>query len=307
MERGRPKKVRLPGSGGKLYAALQLAGLCWGKNGVQANHVCHNSRWQECNLPRSTNTILEDIHAGIPVDRLNDYASFFNVSPRLFSDIDVPEFSSEFSCEILKNKYIMHSSSAVHVHISDPIYHYAVASNNEMSYINRLFNRLNGVFDIFIKQYQYEYIQRCVIFVNSLEKSSLQFFGKMWYDGIDLTLTGAIFRWSSFLHITYYTADCHVLGYMLTPDPLQSLLIEGRDPLCLDLFGLAGSLTSPFVPDRYYGFARQRPRQEAENLGTAYEQACRELAEQPIIPAADPTYAAHMARIETVGRAVPGS
>lgn len=307
MERGRPKKVRLPGSGAKLHAALQLAGLSWGKNSVQANHVCHNCRWQECNLPRSTNTILEDIHAGIPVDRLNDYASFFNVSPRLFSEIDIVEFSSEFSCEILKNKYIVHSSIVENFHISDPIYHYAVSSNNDPSYVNRLYGKLNGVFDLYVKQAQHEYVQRCVIYVDTMEKACLRFSGKMWYDSIALTLTGAILRWSSFLHISYYTADCHVLGYMLTPDPLQTLLIEGRDPLCLDLFGLAGSLTSPLVPDRYYGFARQRPRQETENLLSDYEQACRELAEQPIISAAAPGYAALMERIEKVGRAVPGS
>ncbi len=304
MERGRPKKVRLPGSGAKLHTALQLSGLCWGKNGVQPNHVCHNSRWKECNLPRSTNTILEDIHTGIPVDRLNDYASFFNVSPRLFSEVGMEEYSSEFSCEILKNKYIIHSSITEHNNIVDPIYHYAVASNNEISYINRLFNCLNGVYDIYIKQLQYDYVQRCIIFIDTMEKSCLRFNGKMWYDSIGLTLTGAILRWSTFLHITYYTADCHVLGYMLTPDPLQSLLIEGRDPLCLDLFGLAGSLTSPLIPDRYYGFARQRPRQDAEHMGAAYAQACHDLAVQPVIRDSDPAYAELLERIEKVGQAV---
>lgn len=302
MQRGRPKKVRLPGSGAKLHAALQLTGLCWGKQATQANHVSHNSRWQQYNLPRGTNTILEDIHGGIPADRLNDYAGFFNISPRLLSDTELAEYSPEFSCEVLKNKYLVQSNITNRDHTTDPIYHYALASDNEPSYGNRLFNRLRGVFDVSFAMRHEDNIRLGVILINSLEKTNLHFVGLTYCESIELRFKGFLHRWNAFLHITYYSTDCHVLGHVLTPDPLRSLLIEARDPLCLDLYGLAGGVAGGPVPDRFEGVACQRPRQETDRLDEVYDQACRELADRPVLAPADADYARARARIEQVGR-----
>lgn len=300
MGQGRPKNRRAAGSGEKLYAALKLCGLSFGARPTPG-HISVNSRWAECGLPRSVNTVGEDIRSGIPVGRIGAYAAFFQVPPDLFLDETVTAFCRDFSCAVLRNKYLFPSRQSSIPLVQDPYFNKRHAEFNEARYLHDLYALLSGVYILYLREPKMNDIHKLAVLVNRIIDNHIEASGTMFFGDVRIVIQGTLFRWHTFLHVQYHSEDYQILGYMMTPDPLSSVLIKAREPLRLYLHGLAGSLTASSMPDRFHGYAEKLPPAESDTARQRYEALCERLRARPNMGPDDPDYAAVSRRVAEGG------
>ncbi|MBI4958256.1 MAG: hypothetical protein HY915_02045 [Desulfovibrio sp.] len=185
MPFGRPQKNRLPGTGEKLQAALQIAGLTWSSASASSNnHVLNNKRWTRCGLPRSINTLMNDIRSGIPTERLDSYSSFFSVSADMFINPGITPYSSEFSCEILKSKHKIYVVNTMPLHSEDPQFCHLLMQYNDESSINGLYEVLRGVYILYLREESDPTIFTAAIHVHSIDRNHLLASGYLKLHGI---------------------------------------------------------------------------------------------------------------------------
>jgi hypothetical protein len=289
---GRPQKIRLSGTGEKLQAALQIVGLTWSSTNVSStNHVLNNRRWKRCGLPRSINTLMNDIRSGIPAERLDAYSSFFSINADMLLNTGVSPYSSEFSCEILKCKHKIFSVNTMPLHSEDPHFCHLLTQYNDESFLNTLYAALRGLYVLYLREESDQTIFMAAIHVHSTDKNHILGTGYLKLHGIDINLRCRIFRWASFLHINYLSEDYHVLGYMMACDPTASMASARREPLNLPLFGLAGSVSSLRIPDRFHGYAEKIPIPDGELSSSAYTSLCEQIHSNPYIDSQNPMHA----------------
>jgi len=301
MSGGRPRKMRLPGSGEKILAALRTAGLTWSTSNVFApNHVLNNKRWKRCGLPMSPTTIANDIRLGSPMDRIDQYASFFGVDSNLLVDSSVAPYSPQFTCEVLKNKSKITVVNPMPLHTEDPLFCRLLSTYNSDEGINEFYGLFSGLFDIFLLEQTTNTLFRTAVHIHDLEKNHLILKGYTRMHGVNVFIKGRMFRWGTFIHINYFSEDVQILGYMMTHDPLVALVSTYKQPLRLPLVGMSGSLASPFVPDRFYGYAQKALPAPGETISAAYAARCDLISREPGIQVSDPDYPDIMRRIVTV-------
>ncbi|MEA4856853.1 MAG: hypothetical protein AAGU21_06655 [Solidesulfovibrio sp.] len=270
MTQGRPKSVRVGDTGDKLYMALKLTGMCWGTR-VGPNHIAVNPRWAQCGLPRSINTVIEDIRSGIPVHRLERYAGFFQVPADLFADTAIGPYSATFSCEILKNKHRFSPAAALEASLLDRQASRHVREHNGVAANYPLYQLLCGVYALYYKRCASDVLYNGVVQAVIQAEVGMSVDAVIVIDGIPVEISGTLFRWNNALHVQYRSDDFQVLGYLIGPNPMDSILLRRRNPFFLKLHGLAGNLELTAEPDRYEACVVKQAPAEGQGLAQAFE------------------------------------
>jgi hypothetical protein len=279
--------VRLGGTGDKLYMALKLLGLSWSTR-VEAERLTSDGRWRQCRLPRSVNTVLEDIRCGMAAERLERYAQFFKVPAGLFLDEALGAYAAEFSCLILKGR---HDARAV----SPLDYGRGAASlellnrQNDAVYLNDLLGLLGGCYDLAVRTTSSQAWLLGAAVIGEPADGALQTVGVLAVPDAPVDFHGRLFRWHNYLHVHYASADNQLLGYMMTPDPLHSVLVRHRRPFFMKLHALSGNLVPAAQPDLSIIYALRRGEPPA-----AFEALRRAAIERPVLEPGHPRYEAVM-------------
>jgi hypothetical protein len=300
MSIGRPKKNRNANTGEKLLHALKLSGLTWGNKTSLPNHVLNTKRWIQFELPKSTNTLVGDIKNGIPSDRLTKYSNFFDVDPMLFIDDDIQPYSKKFECEILQRKHKITTNVKFPVIDVDKMFCHVLHDQNDHDKNIKLYEAISGVYLIYLKELRSNIIAKSVVHVHSYNNSFIIADGYLKYLDIDILFNSILFKWSTFLHINYYTQNCSIVGYMIAQDPTCLPYSLYKDPLTLELYGLAGSITSPSVPDRFHGFAEKQKIPEHISQTDYYLELCNCVSTSPVMDASSPEYEKIRSRIVAI-------
>jgi len=282
MPQGRPKNVRAGGSGEKLYMALKLAGVAWGAK-LGPGHIAANKHWAACGLPKSSNTVNEDIRSGIPANRLDNYAAFFQVSPTLFVDEGISPSASAFSCEILKNKHHSRSCAAFAFPAHDAAALERLAEQNQDKYLYELHRTVVGVYSLYCQDGISETLWKGAAAIGGQFEGGLQVSGRLVVDGVPLGFGGILFRWHNCLHVQYHSTDYQILGYMMTPDPLQSFALRRRTPFYMTLYGLSGNPGLSMEPRRLVVCAVRQAEADAQDGEQAYAALCQAVARDPVL------------------------
>jgi len=293
---GRPKKTRVPGSGDKLRRGFEVLGRTWGKNKTAANHVFQDERWSQCGLPKSINTVQEDIRLGIPLDRLAGYAAFLDISIDMLHDAAVSSHAPRFDEALFAAREVLASPDL-------PIFKYYAKQfrahfqefNNSM-YVQSLFEVLRGVYHMETVFPPAREIHQSDILVHTAERYALRAECRLPFQGGDIRYDVVIYRWGSNLHISYHSRDMRMLGRLMAEDPLRHYALAHRRPFYLDLVGVGDALSGP----RTCCCMRCRvERLEGDDTDPrrAFDKACRQTRKRPVILPTDPDHAAHMARL----------
>jgi hypothetical protein len=279
--------VRLEGTGDKLYMALKLLGLSWSTR-VEAEQLTSDGHWRQCRLPRSVNTVLEDIRCGMAAERLERYAQFFKVSAGLFLDEAIGAYAPEFSCQILKSR---HDARVV----SPFDFGRGVASlellnrQNDAVNLNDLLGLLGGCYDLVVRTAPSDSWLLGATVIGEPADGALQTVGMLAVPDAPVDFHGRIFRWHNYLHVHYASSDNQLLGYMMTPDPLQSVLVRHRRPFFMRLNALSGNLVPAAQPDISIIYALRRSEPAA-----AFEDLRQAAIERPLLEPGHPRYEAVM-------------
>ncbi len=290
MAQGRPKSVRLGGTGEKLYMALKLSGLSWGTR-IGPNHISVDGRWAQCGLPRSVNTVIEDIRSGIPAHRLERYAGYFQVPVGVFTDESVGSCSAAFSCEILRNKNRFAKSAAIDVSLHDSLARKHIVERNGVAANYPLYQLLSGVHKIYYKRDGGERIYQGAAKTETQTETGIAIAVVIVVDGIPVELSGTLFRWNNFIHIQYHSEDYQLLGYMIAPNPMESILLRRRDPFHMRFCGLSGSLDMTAVPDRYEACSVKQGLGEGRSQSEVFDALLGEVLREGALEPGDAAHA----------------
>ena len=273
MPQGRPRSLRFAGTGEKLYMALKLSGLSWGTRG-EAEQFTRSRRWLDCGLPRSINTVLEDIRAGMAAERLDRYAGYFKVAAQVFLDTSVGAYSPDFFCQILKGRHDSRAVSPFELG-RGAVSLELLNRQNDVRYLNDLQGVLGGLYDMIVR--------------TEPADGTLQTVGVLAVPDAPVDFHGRVFRWHNYLHVHYASADNQLLGYMMTPDPLHSVLVRHRRPFFMKLHALSGNLVPAAQPDLSIIYVLRRGEPPA-----AFEALRRAAIERPLLELGHPRYEAVM-------------
>jgi len=300
---GRPIKKRYFFSGEKLLYALKLNGLTWGTNTQVGTHVLNNTRWSQHCLPRSANTLIEDIKHGIPQDRILNYAKFFCIDPKYFIDDSISPDSKEFENEIIQQRYLMETEIQFPILSVDNRFSKAFYEQNHRLKDSKLYDLLEGVYIIYFQEVKSKTISKCVTHMQALNELFLSAKSYASYYNIDTFIYSIIFKWSTFLHINYYSHNCSIIGYMIAHDPTCLVSSLYKKPLTIDLYGIAGGFASSSIPDRFHGYAEKQEVPDDMDDADYYRELCVSVSRSPTVEEGDAQYAAIQARIQRIQNA----
>jgi hypothetical protein len=287
MPQGRPRSLRFAGTGEKLYMALKLSGLSWGTRG-EAEQFTRSRRWLDCGLPRSINTVLEDIRSGMAAERLDRYAGYFKVAAQVFLDTSVGAYSPDFSCQILKGRHDSRAVSPFELG-RGAVSLELLNRQNDARYLNDLQGVLGGLYDMIVRTEPAASWLLGAAIIGDAAEDGLQAVGVLALPDAHVDFVGRIFRWHNYLHVHYASTDNQLLGYMMTPDPLQSIVVRHRRPFFMKLAALAGNLVPAAQPDRSTIYVLRR-----EQGGLDYNDLRQEAICRPYLGPDHPRYVAIM-------------
>lgn len=300
MPQGRPKAVRLRGTGEKLHRALKLSGLTWGaRRGPQ--HILQNARWEACGLPRSINTVIEDIRSGMPIGRLERYAVFFQVSTDLFLNEAASPHDPEFSCEILKTRHLAQALPPPLSELRGALTGDFPGEQEASDCGCGLSRLLTGAYRLFYKNDVAQLVCNGAALVVGPGREGMDVAAVMVFEDVAIELSGSVFRWHNHLHVRYQSLDRQVLGYLMAPDPMQSIVIRQRQPFHLHLYGLAGSLALSLEPDRFEVVAVRQDRATGQEAGETYAALCDRIRHEPTLVPEHPDWASRLALFGKAG------
>ncbi|KHK01051.1 hypothetical protein NY78_3592 [Desulfovibrio sp. TomC] len=282
--------MRLEGTGEKLYMALKLTGLAWGTR-LEAEQFTRSRRWLDCGLPRSVNTVIEDIRSGIAAERLDRYLAYFQMPAELFLDAAVGAYSPEFSCGVLKSRHQSRAVSPLDPRQDSVIFEH-LNRQNDKQYLHDLVQVLGGVYDLAVRYKHSDVWLLGAAIIGEPTEGGLQAAGCLAVDEVSLDFHARLFRWHNYLHVHYASNDNQLLGYMMTPDPLQSILIRHRRPFYMKLDTLSGNLIPSPEPDRATIYALRQEPEGSGSMSEAYNALREAVVSQPLLTPDQPRYEA---------------
>lgn len=305
MTPGRPKKTRLPGTGDKLRRALELFGLSWGKNIAAENHVLQSRRWARCRLPRSVNTIAEDLKRNVPEDRLAGYAAFLHLPINLLKDPDVTAGSDAFTQAVIRAREITKPLSLPLFTSFSQAFCKKFYHNNQPEYITTLFERIRGIYSVQSLLSTSHEIYNGGAIVHSMHETVIRatIFQVMY--GTEIEFDAILFCWGSNIHISYYSMDMFIFGRLIASDPMRQCTLARRNPFSINLRGvsdtLAGAQSFGFVLAR----AELRDTAPQTELWEHWRRTCHAIRRQPLLLPKDAAYGRALTRLTASGATFP--
>ena len=283
MKMGRPVKLRVQGSGEKLFHALKLCGVTWGTRIDSETHIYKIQRWAHLGLPRSFNSIQNDIRDGIPEDRIVKYAKFFNVDPDLFLSREVDATSKEFESCILSSRYNTLYNISFPPLDSDKEFSHAFYIQNNPEANKELFLCLGGVYRFYLREVKNPDIYSGVLYIHSCNPCAMIAKAFIKYHETDTRLNLFIFKMSTFLHINYYAQKMPLMGYCVGASPLLNPIRSSCQSITFNLLGISGGFVSPSVPDLFGVHAIKEIVPAFQDQAQLYAEISNEVEENPFL------------------------
>ncbi|WP_300159086.1 hypothetical protein [Solidesulfovibrio sp.] len=245
MTPGRPKKTRIAGSGDKLRRGLELLGRTWGKTTQAESHVFQDGRWARCGLPKSVNTVAEDMRCGIPSDRLAGYAAYLGIPIELLADEALGSNDETLVAALFAAREELDAPQHPIWTMFGAAFHRQYFADNTEVYLASLFRVLAGVYSLSCVFLPNEEAHCGCCLVSGIEGHALAAKGVLFHGNEELPFVAGIFRWGSNLHVAYHFRDARMLGRMMAEDPLRHFALAHRKPFRLDCMGVGDALAAP--------------------------------------------------------------
>lgn len=302
---GRPRKTRIPGTGDKLRRALELFGLSWGKNIAAENHVLQSRRWTRCRLPRSVNTVAEDMKLDVPADRLASYAAFLHIPITVLQDAAVAADSDAFTETLFRAREVAQTLSLPLFTSFSQAFCKHFHHNNHREYITTLFERIRGIYFVQSMLSTAREIFNGSAIVHSIHETVIRATIFQVMHDAEIEFDAVIFCWGNNIHISYYSLDMFVFGRLVTVDPLRHFALSHGNPFSLNLSGISDTL----VGSQTFGFvlARAELRDTApqDELWEHWRHTCDAVRRRPLLLPKDADYGRALARLTASGVRFP--
>lgn len=274
-----------------------MLGLSWGKNLTAENHVLRSPRWIRCRLPRSVNTIAEDMKLDLPADRLTSYAAFLNIPVDMLQDAAVTAGSDVFGKALSKAREMTEAInlplfSAFSQDFCKQYYH-----NNHQEYITPLFKQLYGLYSLHVYLPPYQEIHNGCAIVHLNQDNVLSARAFLCMMETDIQFDAIIFRWSNNIHISYYSTDMFIFGRLLAEDPSRQFAISRRKPFSLSLCGVSDTITGPQTHGFVFVRAERMDLPADGDLWEQWRRTCLTVRRQPLLSPRDATFAHALDRL----------
>lgn len=277
---GRPTKIRLPFSGGKLKKALEIWGKSWGRANCSNNHVVQWDRWIDNKLPLSPTTVRNDINNGIPLERLSQYSKCLNIPEKVLINEKITADSNIFR-DLLFNCCRDDNIVIPFIQFSHTELQKAYNQYNSEKILNELFNIISGIYKCYwIENESSENILNCALSVDSIRNGVIT--GRAWYMFYDIEhhVKPVFFRWNNNLNM-YYSSDNYTsMSHLLFTDPLNYRKIRYNNVFCLKGIQLSdnGMLNAQPTASHVY-FEKQ--------TDLKYEDVISEFKDKPVTNVSD--------------------
>ena len=163
---------------------------------------------------------------------------------------------------------------------------------NQEKTLYELHRTVAGVYDLYYKDAACDILWQGAVMISGQFEGGIQVVGSLATDGGMVDFKGNTFRWHNCLHIQCHSSDYQILGYMMTPDPLQSLSIRLRIPFCMKLYGVTENLGLSMEPQRLMAWAVRHSGvgTGAGEAESTYRERCRHVAGHPVLLPDDALY-----------------
>jgi hypothetical protein len=285
---------------------LETLGLSWGKNLTAENHVLRCQRWSRCRLPRSVNTIAEDMRLDVPADRLPSYAVFLNIPIHILQDATVTAGSDAFTQAVVQARVKAEAMNLPLFTAFSPAFCKQFYHNNHPDYSAALFEQIRGLYSLKVFLPPSPEVYNSCVIVHSNQGNLLRALAFMVMHDIEVQFESIIYRWGNNLHISYYSMDMFIFGRLIAVDPLRYFTISHRKPFSLNLSGVSDAITGP----QTFGFIFARGELLAQppepDLWEQWRRTCQSIRRQPLLLPEDAAYGRTLARLLPQHHAGPG-
>jgi len=249
---------------------------------------CH--RWWQCRLPKSVNTIAEDMRLDLPADRLASYAAFLNIPIELLQAEDLMDGSEAFTKAIFQAREVSDALNLPLFGAFSENFCQQYYRNNPTSYIKSLYKLVYGIYELQVYLPPSPEIWRGCIMVHDCQEHLLRASVFMVMLDTEIHYDAILYRWGNNLHISYYSLDMFIYGRLLGVDPLRHFAISQHRPFSLNLTGVSDLIVGP----QSYGIVQTRVEQteqpEAKVLPERWLLACHKVRTSPHILPSHPEY-----------------
>ena len=237
----------------------------------------------------------------MPVTRLDRYAVFFQVPADLFLNEATSPHAPEFSCEILKKKHFSRLPSPPALGLRAAFVPERRIEQNALRRNFGLSQLLTGAYRLFYKNDAAEVLCHGAALVGGQTREGVGVAAVMVFEAVAVELSGVVFRWHNHLHVQYQSLDRQVLGYLMAPDPMQSIVLRQRQPFHLRLYGLAGHLARSLEPDRFEVVAVRQEPSGNRDPEEVYAELCDLVRREPALAPGHPDWDAGLALFGRAG------
>jgi hypothetical protein len=293
---GRPPKQRDAVAGERLRLILEFLGKSWGRNRDADNHVLRWSRWERCGLPRSVNTLRDDMQRGIPLDRLSNYAECFGMNVSLLTDSSLTVDDPTFVTALHRAKRSVIREGEPPFLLFGPEVQERYLYYNSPDYLQELHALLGGPHIVHYASEQMPgAILICTLLIEGVGEHRLYGRSRFVFQGVEIQVVVSVFRWHNNVHAFYHSDDYLEFGHHIMVDPVRHQIVRLRDPLFVHTHGITDDGMAENRPVHFRGRIESWPLQEGESPEQGWERANEHMRKQPIILENDQEYKAMMA------------
>lgn len=284
-----------------------MLGLSWGKNLTADNHVVRSQRWSRCRLPRSVNTIAEDMKLDLPADRVASYAAFLNIPIDILQDTEITAGSDAFTQAMFRAREVTEALNLPLFAAFSPAFCKQFYHHNHPEYVAALYQQLRGVYSLSVFLPPSPEIYNGCVMIHINDGNLLRAAAYMIMQETEVEFEVIIYRWGNNLHVSYYSTDMFIFGRLLTVDPLRHFAISHRKPFSLNLNGVSDTVAGPQTYGFIFARAEQLEQSPETDLGEQWRRTCHAIRRQPLLLPRDPAYGRTLARLLPSTQRIPGA
>jgi hypothetical protein len=274
-----------------------MLGLGWGKNRNAPNHVLRSQRWLQCRLPKSVNTIAEDMKLDLPVDRMASYAAFLNIPIEMLQDESAAAGSTAFTQAVITARAATDALNLPLFAAFSQEFCKHFYDNNQEGYTSSLFELMRGVYTLQVLLPPCPEIYTGCLLVHANQEHLLRALAFMIMERTEIQYELLIYRWGNNLHLSYYSLDMFILGHLLAVDPLRYFATSQRRPFTLHLTGVADTIAGPRTFGLVQAWAERLDQPADGDIWNQWRHACCDVGKCPRMLPGDAAYDQTLARV----------